>query len=433
MVSEFIKRRHKLAGFLPPNSLVIIPGAREVLRTGDTNYRFRQNSDFYYFTGFNEPDVVLIITSNPKSESILFTRPRNLELEQWMGRILGVDDAKDELKIDKVFSITEFDSLLPEILTDKEKIYLPLGNSAFWERRIYTAWKKVKAKSRSGVKAPDVFADISPVIGDMRLFKSPEEIRLMKKAASISMDAHIRAMQKCKELEFEYELEAELVYEITRQGALNFAYDPIVASGNNACVLHYTANNQPIEKDKLILIDAGAEWKNYASDITRTFPASGKFNSVQKDIYELVLQAQQKAIKLIKPGLSFDKIQDTMIKVITRGLVDLGILKGSIDDLVANGAYKKFYMHSSGHWLGLDTHDVGKYKNNNNWRRLEPGMVLTVEPGIYIAKDLAKVQSKWLGIGVRIEDDILVTNEGFANLTEKLPVTIDDIEAMVGD
>lgn len=431
MVSEFIKRRQKIASLLPANSLLIIPAAKEVIRSGDTHYRFRQDSDFYYLTGFNEPQAILIILAK-SAQTILFTRPRNLETEQWTGRILGPEDAKIELKVDEAYPIFEFDSLLPEILADKDIIYLPLDKRAFLQQRILKAWQKIKGLQRSGIKAPEIFADLSPVIGNMRLYKSQAEISLMKKAASISIDAHLRAMRKLKHLNFEYELEAELIYEITRQAAVNFAYDPIVASADNACILHYSKNNEPIVKDKLILIDAGAEWKNYAADITRTMPANGKFNAVQRDIYELVLQAQQKAIKLIKPGLHFDKMQLIIVKTITNGLIDLGLLKGNVEDLIATGAYKKFYMHSSGHWLGLDTHDVGDYKINNKWRKLEEGMVLTVEPGIYICAE-SKVHKKWQGIGVRIEDDIVVTKDGCVNLTEKLPVLVQDIEAVICD
>ena len=283
------------------------------------------------------------------------------------------------------------------------------------------------------MKAPESLYDISPVISEMRLIKSEAEIGLMRKAAEISVAAHKRAIQSCKKLDYEYQLEAELIYEFSRQGCRSVAYDPIVGGGENACILHYTDNSMPLKNGDLVLIDAGGEYGNYAADITRTFPINGQFSEEQKAIYQLVLKAQKAGVNLIRPGLAWNLIQETMIEILTEGLCELGILKGKVDELVASGAYKPFYMHNSGHWLGLDVHDCGAYRLNNEWRPLEKGMVLTVEPGLYISANTEGVDERWWNIGVRIEDDILVTADGHENLTAALPVEVDDIEALMRD
>lgn len=428
---EYIARRRELASHLPLGCIAVIPAASELLRNGDAHFRFRQDSDFYYLTGFNEPDALLLITAGTDSESFLFNRPRDPVQEQWAGRRLGQEGACDVLGVDTAYSLADLDARLPELLAGRHAIYYALGRHPVWETRILLAWQVVKGQVRRGVMAPQAFCDLAPILGDMRLFKSEAEVGLMQQAARISVAAHQRAMGACLHASYEYELEAELLYEFTRQGCRSVAYDSIVAGGGNACILHYTENNQPLTQGDLVLIDAGGEFQNYAADITRTFPVNGRFSPEQRAIYELVLRSQKAGIACVRPGCLWDDVQRTIVYILTAGLVDLGLLHGSVDELIDSGAYKRFYMHNSGHWLGLDVHDCGLYKLNGTWRPLEPGMVLTVEPGLYIGSDMKGVDSRWLGIGVRIEDDILVTSDGHENLSGDLAVDIDDIEALI--
>jgi Xaa-Pro aminopeptidase len=428
---EYQARRDKLASRLPANCIAIIPAADEVGRNGDSHYPFRQDSDFYYLTGFNEPEALLVITSGKKSESILFNRPRDPLQEQWAGRRLGQDNASEILGVGFAYPIANVDIYLRELLADKYAVYYPLSRFPLWEERIKATWKVVKSQVRQGIKAPEAFFDLAPLLSEMRLFKSEKEIELMRRAAEISVNAHKRAMQSVKQSHYEYQLEAELLYAFYHQGCRSVAYNSIVASGHNACILHYTENNHPLKKGDLVLIDAGGEYENYAADITRTFPINGVFSKEQRAIYELVLQAQKAGIACIRPGCAFNEIQRAIVKVLTEGLIDLGILKGTLDSLLEREAYKPFYMHNSGHWLGLDVHDCGQYKIEGKWRLLEPGMVLTVEPGLYLSHDLKGVDSRWLGIGVRIEDDVQVTRDGYDILSNNLPVEIDEIEALI--
>ncbi|RUR13516.1 Xaa-Pro aminopeptidase [Legionella sp. km772] len=430
---EYQARRKKLAQQLPNNSMAVIAAAKEVHRNGDAHYRFRQDSDFYYLTGFNEPDALLIVTAEPHSQSILFNRPRNPAEEQWTGKRLGQEGARSQLKMDAAYPLNELKAELAKLLIGKEKLYYSFGKDALLEQELMNALKAVKAQVRRGAKAPDNLNDLQPLLGEMRLFKSEAEIALMRRAAAISVEAHKRAMRVCTKVHHEYELEAELIYVFSQQGCRSVAYDPIVGGGENACILHYTDNNKPLRSGDLVLIDAGGEYENYAADITRTFPINGQFTKEQAAIYELVLQAQQAGIAAIKPGLAWNSVQVTMIRILTAGLCDLGILHGEVDELIAKEAYKPFYMHNSGHWLGLDVHDAGQYKINNEWRPLEAGMVLTVEPGLYISKDIPNVDKCWWDIGVRIEDDILVTPTGHEVLSAGLPVAIAEIEALMRD
>jgi len=302
-----------------------------------------------------------------------------------------------------------------------------------YEQHIYPALIELQKSVRSGIGSPTNMSDIKPELSEMRLIKDASEIELLKEAASISAEAHMHAAKMLRQLKTEADVETEFLYKLHKSGCKNVAYEPIVASGNNACTLHYIANNQQLEKDSLVLIDAGGEFANYAADITRVYPVSGKFNTEQRKIYELVLKAQRNAISLVKPGCLWNNLQEIIIKTITSGLVELDILNGNIDELIANKAYANFYMHGSGHWLGLDVHDCGAYKINNNWRELKPGMVITVEPGIYIRRGLKNIETRWQGIGIRIEDDILVTANGYENLTAKLPVDIEAIEALCSE
>ncbi|VEG91659.1 Xaa-Pro aminopeptidase [Legionella spiritensis] len=430
---EYQARRIKLARMMAADAVAVIPSAREVFRSGDTHYRFRQSSDFSYLTGFNEPEALLIIMGGKEGDTYLFNRPHDPAQEQWTGKRLGQEQARDVLGLQEAYPIDSLPSRLPELLSGKSAVYFPMGRYPDYESRIIQTIQTLKNQVRRGIKAPTMICDPDPFISEMRLFKSEAEINLMRRAAEISVTAHKRAMQICRHVNYEYELEAELLHEFTRQGCRSVAYDPIVGSGANTCILHYTENNQPLHKGDLVLIDAGGEYHNYAADITRTFPVNGRFSEEQRAVYELVLQAQQAGIACIKPGVLWNRIQQTIVRILTSGLCELGLLQGDVDTLIAEMAYKPFYMHNSGHWLGLDVHDCGSYKINDQWRPLEPGMVLTVEPGLYISANLPGVDPRWWNIGVRIEDDILVTKKGHENLTAALPVSIEDIEALMRD
>lgn len=430
---EYQTRRCKLAAKLPQGAMAIIPAAQEVLRNGDAHYRFRQDSDFYYLTGFNEPDAMLLIVAGEKGESYLFNRPRNPAQEQWTGRRLGQEGACQTLGMTEAYSIDILDTRLPDLLAGKATIFYAIGRHPVYEKHILQALQHVKAQVRRGIKAPEALCDLEPILSEMRLFKSEAEIALMRRAAEISVTAHKRAMQACRPDVNESQLEAELLYEFAKGGCRSVAYDPIVGGGANACILHYTENNQPLRAGDLVLIDAGGEFENYAADITRTFPVNGRFSEEQRAIYELVLKAQKVGIACIKPGLIWNEVQQTMIHILTEGLCKLGLLQGNVDTLIAKEAFKPFYMHNSGHWLGLDVHDAGRYKINGEWRPLEAGMVLTVEPGLYISAGMDGVDPRWWNIGVRIEDDILVTQDGHENLTAGLPVDIAEIEALMRD
>lgn len=428
---EYQSRRRELARRLPSGCIALIPAASETIRNGDSHYRFRQDSDFYYLTGFDEPDALLLITSDTTSKSYLFNRPRNPAEEQWTGTRLGQEGACSELGVDAAYPLSSLETQLPQLLEGRQAFYYAIGRYPAWASRILEAWQLVKGQVRRGVLAPEAFYDLAPILGEMRLYKSAAEIDLMREAAQISVAAHQRAMRACRHSSNEHQLEAELLYEFSRQGCRGIAYDPIVAGGNNACTLHYNKNNQPLKEGDLLLIDAGGEFDNYAADITRTFPINGRFSTEQRLIYELVLQSQKAGIACIKPGCIWDEVQQAIVQVLTTGLVELGILRGSVEQLIANEAYKPLYMHHSGHWIGLDVHDCGYYKIEGKWRPLEAGMVLTVEPGLYISEGLTGIDSRWWGIGVRIEDDIHVTQDGFENLTQGLAVEVTDIEALV--
>lgn len=428
-ILEYKTRREKLAKMLQKDSVAIIFAANEQIRNGDAHFRFRQDSNFYYLTGFNEPQAVLVIDTNTLTSTI-FNKMLNPEEEIWNGKILGQDGACTQLGIDVAYPFSEIAKHLPELLANKKHVYYDLSQLNYYEQYIYPALKELQKLARSGINAPTSLLDIKPELSELRLIKSESEIALIKKATAISIEAHIHAAKALSQLTNESELEAEFLYKLHKLGCRNTAYESIVAAGNNACTLHYIDNNQKINKNSLVLIDAGGEFANYAADITRVYPAGGKFNLEQSQIYTLVLNAQRKAISLIKPGCLWNTLQEAIIHTISAGLLELGILSGNLDDLIAKKAYLNFYMHGSGHWLGLDVHDTGSYKLNNNWRELKAGMVLTVEPGIYIRQGLENVEKRWQGIGIRIEDDILVTKDGYLNLTEALPVNIDEIEAL---
>jgi len=431
-MTEYAKRRNTLMQKIGPNGIVILPAANELLRNGDAFYPYRQNSDFYYLTGFNEPESVLVLAPKRKQgQYILFNRVRDKDKEIWDGPRAGQDGARDIFMADEAHPIPDLEKLLPDLLLSRDTIHYPMGINKKFDKILFRAINQIRSKIRSGIKSPIAFADIIPTLHEMRLFKSQAEIAVMQKAVDITAKGHIRAMETTRPGMHEYELEAELRYEFQKNGAQSPAYNSIVGSGRNTCVLHYISNDKKIEDNDLILIDAGCEYQNYASDITRTFPANGRFSKEQRAIYELVLKSQLAAIQSIKPGSLWTDAQDVIVKIITQGLIDLGLLKGKCTDLIKNQAYLPFYMHKSGHWLGLDVHDVGRYKIDEKWRKLQAGMVLTVEPGIYISSDIKSVHKRWHNIGVRIEDDVLVTKTGHLVLSHQIPKTIPEIEAIM--
>lgn len=429
-ISKHISRRDKLARKIGQDSIAIISSGKQVKRNADVNYRFRPNSSFYYLTGSNDPDSILVIVGGKKAEAILFSHTPNIEEERWTGPCLGQSGAMQILKMQAAYSITELPSLLPKLCQGKSHIYYPLGDDMVIEPLILKIISDLKTNTRSGTIYPQQLNDLNIILSEMRLFKDTYEIAAIQKACDISIKAHQRAMHVCSTLHFEHQLEAELLYVFAQNGCKHQAYDAIVAAGHNACTLHYTANNSPLNHGELVLIDAACEYENYAADITRTFPINGIFSPRQRDLYEIVLYAQRDTISKIKPGISWSILQKNIVKIMTAGLRDLGILKGSLDSLLDNHAYKPFYMHSSGHWLGLDVHDVGLYKQGEHWRKLAPNMIFTVEPGLYITKN-PDVDEKWWNIGIRIEDDILVTENSHINLTAALPATIKEIEAIL--
>ncbi len=431
---EFARRRRDLMALMEPNSIAIVPAAPERTRSRDTEYPYRQDSDFFYLSGFPEPEAVLVLLPEREhAEYVLFCRERNPEKEIWDGYRAGPDGACETYAADDAFPIDDIDDILPGLLEGRERVYYAMGKDGEFDREVMGWVNAIRAKVRSGATPPGEFLDLDHFLHELRLFKSAAEIRVMREAAEISARAHCRAMQYCQPGMHEYQLEAEINYEFARNGARHPAYNSIVGSGPNSCILHYIENSGKMRANDLVLIDAGCELEGYAADITRTFPVSGKFSPEQKAIYELVLAAQDAAMAVIKPGNHWNEPHEASVQVITQGLVDLGLLQGDVAELIEAGAYKDFYMHRIGHWLGMDVHDVGDYKVAGQWRVLEPGMVMTVEPGIYVAKDNEKVDAKWRGIGVRIEDDVLITKGGCDVLTKDVPKTVEAIERLMAD
>jgi Xaa-Pro aminopeptidase len=430
--TEFAARRKRLMEKMEPGSALILAAAPEFIRNQDAHYPYRQNSHFYYLTGFSEPQAVLVlIPGRSQGEYILFNRPRDPQQERWQGKRAGQEGARVTFLANEAHTIESFDRLLPELLDKCRAIYCLPGADLNFDKRVLTAVETLQHKTRKGTLAPEKFINIESLLGEMRLLKSPAEIALMRKAAEISAEAHCRAMRACRADMYEYELEAELLYEFTRKGSRSPAYTSIVGSGAHACTLHYTDNTALLQSGDLVLIDAACEYQLYAADITRTFPVNGRFTTEQRAIYEIVLAAQLAGIAEIRPGVAWSRIQEVILQVITKGLVTLGILKGSVEQLIADKAYLPFYMHNSGHWLGMDVHDVGHYQIDGEWRPLQAGMVLTVEPGIYISAQTKGVDEKWWNIGIRIEDDVLVTAKGSEVLSVDAPKTIPEIEALM--
>ncbi|OOF85227.1 Xaa-Pro aminopeptidase [Rodentibacter ratti] len=416
---EFAERRKQVLAKMQPNSALLLFSEIEKRRNNDCTFPFRQDSYFWYLTGFNEPNAALLLVKTAQSEkTILFLRPRDPLLETWNGRRLGVERAPEKLNIDEAYSIDDFNVVFPKITENLTALYYA-PELHLWGDKLL---------SESAVNFTEIL-DWRPIISEMRLIKSPNEIRLMQQAGQITALAHIKAMQETRPNRFEYEIESEILHEFNRHSARFASYNSIVAGGNNACILHYTENDQPLKNGDLVLIDAGCEFAMYAGDITRTFPVNGKFTQAQRDIYELVLKAQKRAIELLIPGNSIKKANDEVIRIKVQGLVELGILHGNVEDLIEQKAYRQFYMHGLGHWLGLDVHDVGEYHDERS-RTLEIGMVITVEPGLYISED-ADVPEQYKGIGVRIEDNLLMTEYGNKILTAAVPKEVEEIEKLM--
>lgn len=412
--------------------VAIIPTSPARPRNRDSFYSYRFDSYFYYLTGFQEPEAVLVViseNSEGNAEQILFCREKDTEREIWDGFRYGPDAAREIFGFDTAYPIAKLDEWIPKLLENQPNVYSMLGQDATWDARLIGWINRVREQVRSGISAPDEICDIRHILDEMRLFKSEEELSLMRHAARISAGAHCRAIRKTRPGMYEYEIEAELLHEFRRCGAQAPAYTPIVAGGANACVLHYVENNARLQSGDLLLIDAGCEFDGYAADITRTFPVDGKFTAVQKDIYQLVLAAQTAAIAAVQPGKTWDRPHQAALQVLAQGLIDLGLCQGSVDGVIESEDYKQFYMHRTGHWLGLDVHDAGEYKQNGQWRCLLPGMTLTVEPGCYI-RPADNVPPHFWNIGVRIEDDVAVTATGHEVLTMEVPKTVAEIEEL---
>ena len=424
----FRARRQRLLQALG-HGVAVVPTAPERVRNRDTHHPYRFDSYFWYLTGFPEPDAVLVLVGGAEPQSLLFCREKNEEREIWDGFRYGPEAAREAFGVDAAYPIGELDGRLAELLADRDSLWHSLGHDSDWDARIAGALNAVRAQSRAGKRAPAEIRDLRAALDRQRLVKDAHELDCMQRAADIAAAGHARAMARCRPGLAEYELEAELTYEFRRRGASSHAYPPIVAGGANACVLHYVENDKLLADGALVLIDAGCEVEGYASDITRTFPVNGRFSAAQRDVYEIVLAAQAAAIDATRPGVAFMAPHDAAVRALTQGMVDLGLLKGDVDTLVEGKAYTRFYMHRTGHWLGLDVHDAGEYKEGDNWVTLQPGMTLTVEPGLYIRPG-DDVPAHLHGIGIRIEDDVVVTADGCRVYTTA-PRTVAEIEAVM--
>ncbi len=425
---EFAKRRKQLMRMMGDGAIAILPAAPQHIRNRDAEYPYRQDSDFQYLSGFPEPEAVIVLTPGRKhGEYILFCRERDPLMETWNGRRAGPEGACELYGADDAFPIGDIDDILPGLLEHRERVYYTMGFSTDFDQRVMGWVNQIRRQVRAGSRTPDEFISLEHLLHDMRLYKSRAELKALRSAMAISATAHQRAMRTCRPGLMEYEVEAEFMHEFRKHGAVP-AYSPIVGGGANGCILHYVENNRVLNDGELLLIDAGAEVECYAADITRTFPVNGRFSKPQRAVYEVVLAAQQAAIAKIKPGNHWNDPHDAAVRVLTEGLVELGLLKGKVRQHIKDQDYRRFYMHRTGHWLGMDVHDVGDYKVGGEWRVLEPGMVMTVEPGLYIPAGSKGVAKKWWNIGVRIEDDVLVTAKGHEVLTIATPKTVEEIE-----
>lgn len=429
-LNEFKTRRHQLIKAMG-DGIAIIPTSPEQIRNRDSHYPYRFDSYFYYLTGFKEPEALLVLVAGEDSKSILFCRDKDIEREIWDGFRYGPDAAKHEFGFDQAYSFNALDELMPKLLANQPKLFYSLGADVAWDVRVTSWLNQVKAQARSGVTAPDGVVDVRKLVDEMRLYKSSYELDLMRQSAKIASRAHARAMQYVRAGQMEYEVEAEFLHEFYRSGAQAPAYTSIVAGGANACTLHYNANNGVLKDGDLLLIDAGCELDGYASDITRTFPVNGKFSVAQRDVYDVVLAAQAAAIAQVTVKNHWNSPHEAALDVLVQGFIDMKLCQGSKDAVLESGAYRQFYMHRTGHWLGLDVHDAGEYKDKvGDWRKLEAGMTLTVEPGCYI-RPADNVPEHFWNIGIRIEDDVLVTDGICEVLTVDAPKSIADIEALM--
>ncbi|HZF16592.1 MAG TPA: aminopeptidase P N-terminal domain-containing protein [Steroidobacteraceae bacterium] len=425
---EFAQRRRQLMRMMGKGAIAILPAAPVRLRNNDVEYAYRQDSDFYYLTGFSEPEAVaVLIPGRPQGEFILFVRDRDPQRETWDGARAGTEGATRRYSADDAFPIADIDEILPGLLENRSRVFYTMGIHQDFDQRVVGWVNGLRALGKQGTRTPHEFVALDHLLHDMRLYKSRGELDTLRRSARIAVAAHRRAMGYCRPGRWEYEVMAEIVHEFRRNDA-DTSYQPIVGSGRNTCVLHYRDNNAELKDGDLLLIDAGCEFRYYASDITRTLPVSGRYSPEQRAVYEVVLEAQRAAIAKLRAGNHWNEPHDAAVRAITQGLMKLGLLKGRLAPLIKENAYKPFFMHRTGHWLGLDVHDVGDYKVDGEWRVLEPGMVTTVEPGIYIPAGMSKVARKWWNIGVRIEDDVAVTRGAPEVLTGALPVEPDDVE-----
>jgi len=433
---ELRRRRRRLLAALGPGGLALLAAAPERVRNGHTHYPYRQSSDFSYLTGFPEPEAMLVLVPGRKEgEAVLFCRPRDAERELWEGGRAGTEGAVARYGADQAFPISALDTELPKLIADRDRLHYPLARDADLDLKVMGWIQQVRAQARAGIRAPTALINLDALLHEERLIKDKAEIKLMRQAARVSAEAHRRVMRFCRPGCWEYELEAEFARACAAGGARHLAYPTIVGGGANACTLHYAENGQRLQDGDLVLIDAGGEFEGYAADITRTYPVNGRFTPPQRELYELVLAAQAAAIAKVVPGNRWIEPHEAAVKTLTRGLVELGLLKGgrkAVPKLIREEAYKPYFMHRTGHWLGMDVHDVGDYKREGDWRRFEPGMVLTVEPGLYVALDREEAPPRFRGIGIRIEDDVLVTPEGREVLSHQAPKTVAEIEDWMG-
>lgn len=428
---EFVERRSALLAQLEDNCAVVIQSAPMVSRNSDVDYLFRQDSSFFYFTGFDEPDALALLTKRAgKYEYHLFCQPRNPEMEIWYGYRCGEEGVVANYDADFGYSHLALAEKMPQLLDGINHLYYSYGRETL-NAQVNGWLTSMRSRSRQGVVAPSHLLQLDDISNEMRLIKSPAEQDMLRSAAQISAQAHIKAMKECRPGVMEYQLDAHIQHHFAMHGAPQAAYPSIVGGGKNACILHYINNSQVLQTGDLVLIDAGAEYQYYAGDITRTFPVNGQFSPEQKALYELTLKANLSCIEMIKPGTCFNAIHERAVQIITAGLVELGLLQGAVPELIEREAHRKFFMHKLGHWLGMDVHDVGNYKIEGNWRELQAGMVMTVEPGIYVAIDDVEVAARWRGIGIRIEDDILVTEHGCEVMTSAVPKSVEEIETLM--
>ncbi|KFN51345.1 aminopeptidase P N-terminal domain-containing protein [Arenimonas composti] len=431
--AEFARRRRQLMRMADEDAILILPSAPQRVRSNDTHYPYRQDSDFWYLSGFPEPEGVLVLVPGRRhGESLLFCRERDPEREAWDGPRAGPEGAVDAYGFDDAFPIADLDEILPGLLEGRTRVYYHFGRDTEFDLKLIGWVNRVRAQIRHGAQPPHEFLELGHLLHELRLFKSPAELKLMRRSAAIAAEAQVAAMRATRAGGFEYEVEAALQYTYRRHNAVA-AYEPIVGAGDNACVLHYRANDARLAAGDLLLCDAGAEVAGYASDITRTWPVDGVYSKEQRALYEVVLAAQAAAMAMARPGRSWIAGHEAAVEVIAEGLLALGLLKGSLKTALATGSYKRFYMHKTGHWIGLDVHDVGDYKVAGEFRELEPGMVFTIEPGIYIPRGSKGVPAKWQGIGIRIEDDVVVTKDAPEVLTAAVPRDVDAIEQLLAD